>query len=353
MMQVAASRRLDHAAETTADPTHVGPAGSNRDLLPAPAAGGAHEVALDDITMLFQLMAEQRDVDASGEQTQIQGEKTKRDDEMRKMFESMRKQAAARSGRGMFASVGKLLGDVASNIVKLRPCRVFTQTAQNLEDMGKSPKFWADLTKGAALVAKVASAVIATATIITGPGAVGGVAFAAAAISLVCMAEGELKVLERCGVKGGVATAVRLGASTVTLAMGSGQALSNAASGASKAAQAAGQGAEATTRTLSTMHRVTKATSQVAKVLEPTARSVQAGSNVATAAHNRTLENHRADGVAHGDAKDEAQRDYERRVQESVEGIEDREKLLELVQQIMSARNQTTLSLASAIGGRA
>lgn len=352
-MDVAATQRASSVHLGSAAAASPAPVPSNRGLLPAPKPEGMTPVAMDDMSGLFQMMADQRDVGASNEKVQINGDKQKRDMEMRKMFEAKRKEAAARSGRGLMGSLGKLVGDVAKNLVTLKPGRVFTGTAQNFKDMGASPKFWSDLTAGAALVAKVASAVIAAATVITGPGAAGGVAFAAAIISLVCMAEGELKILERCGVKGAAANGIRLGASAVTIAMGNGQALSNAASTASKGAQVGAKGAEAAAKTVSTAQKAIKITTETAKVLEPTAKSVQAGSDMAGAVHTRNIENHRADGEEHGFAKDAANRDLELHVQSSIEGMESLEKLLGLVQQTMAARSQTTLSLTAAIGGRA
>ena len=354
-MEAITTTRSQVVQQGGGSPTERTPASTraNRDLLPPPAPAGASAVAVDELGALFALMAEQRDAGVANEKTQIQGDKTKRDAEMRKMFEARKKEAAAKSGLGLGASLGKLLGDVVKNVVTIKPGRVFTGTAQNLHDMGNSPAFWKDLSAGAALVAKVASAVIAAATIITGPGAVGGVAFAAACISLVCMAEGEVDVMGRLGVSDGAAGNIRLGATALTFAMGNGQALSSVASTVGKGAQAGSTAVGGAVKTATTAQRVATAGTQTAKVLEPTAKSVQAGAGVAEAKPLHNAENHRADGEEHGFAKDSANRDLERRIQTSIEGMENQEKLLALVQNTLAARSQTTLSLAGAIGGRA
>lgn len=309
-------------------------------------------VVLDDLSSLFGLMAEQRDTSTEGEKAQISSDAQRRDAEMRKRIDSMKKEASARAGKGFFGSMEKLISDVASNAIHLKPGRILTDTKQNFVDMGNSQKFWSDLSAGAALAAKVASVVISAATIITGPGAVGGVAFAAAIISLVAMAESELNVMEKCGMNEGAANGARIGIALVTTALGNGEAASRAASGAAQASQAATKAGEVA-KQATTLTKVATATSQTAKVLEPTATAASQGAKAAAGVHEYNAENHRADGETHGHAKDRAQRDLDTHIQASIENMENVEKLLDLVQQTMAARTQTTLSLAAAIGGRA
>lgn len=332
------------------------PSGSNHDLLATPSQDPS-AVSVDSLTALFGLMAEQRDQGLVTEKTQIQGDRHLRDAELRKRFEAMEKEAKARSGRGFFGSLGKIAGDIVKNVGKGRIDRVFTETAKNLEDTVNSPKFWSDLAKGAATVAKVAAAAVAVATLVTGPGAVGGVAFAAAIISAVAMLESEIKVMDRLGVDTKTAGNIRLGVAAGTAAVGgAGMLLNNATSaGTTAAAQAADKGAQAaqTTSTMAQVKQTTTAVQAGARVYDAGAKTVEAGSQIAIAERNRVAENHRADGEHHGHQKEFFDNSFERRVQTSVEQMESFEKITDLIVQTLAARDQSTLSLAAAIGGRA
>jgi hypothetical protein len=112
--------------------------------------------------------------------------------------EEARKQEEANEashGSGLFASIGRFLGDVSNDVVHLRLDSAVKDGASDVSHALNSPAFWSDLEQGALWVAKVA-AVVGSAALTVATGGAAAVTIAGAA--LLVSVGGEVVARTKC-----------------------------------------------------------------------------------------------------------------------------------------------------------
>lgn len=156
--------------------------GSDATLLPDAAPLGMS--GLDDaLSLLYLSMAQEGQHSLQTGESRVQtAEKQQQKALGDEQAAQQREQAnEANHGRGLFSSVGHLVGDVAGDLTHGHVIRAAKDAASDVNAAVNSPAFWNDLEQGALVVAKVSavvgSAVITTASFGAGAGSIVAAAF--------------------------------------------------------------------------------------------------------------------------------------------------------------------------------
>ncbi len=160
--------------------------------LPEPDGAGA---SLDDeMTALYVALSALRRTDSTaGEQCVAQNRSSSEEARSEEVAATTRARAnQADSGGGLFASVGKLLGDVAGDLIHVRIGAAFEDAAEDLAGAWNSPHLWSDLVAGLEDVSHASEGVAAVAAVL-GPA---GAAIEAAASIAGAVATGSVGLAE-------------------------------------------------------------------------------------------------------------------------------------------------------------
>lgn len=228
-----------------------------RELMPAPAEFGKDALPSAEAE-LYRIVVKRRGDQSTAAKDNVESAG-------KRIAECFAREAAAtqrehdkshESGRGFFESIGKLIGDFVDDVVHLRLGEALAHATENLEEAWNSPRFWSDLEKAAAIVAKGAAVVAAAAATVAtlGTAAPVAVVLVGVGLSALSVADGELHMLEACGVDAktagwirvgvGVAGAATTGGASLLAAGGAAPAWANAARIAGVAAGALGGAAQ-------------------------------------------------------------------------------------------------------------
>jgi hypothetical protein len=211
-------------------------------LLPEP--GMASSAGCNDaMAMLYTCLCQENAAELKSGANGIATQKSLRDRELKAQADAIqREEKAEGSGsKGFFASVGSLVHDVTSDLVKAHVADAVHDTSSDVSSAWNSPNFWHDLEFGARVVADVAAVVGSTClTVATfGGGAASVVVVASLLLSTAGTVESNCHVLEACGVDAKVAGWVGVGLSAGGAAMGGVGALVNSPEKLGELAQAA------------------------------------------------------------------------------------------------------------------
>jgi len=204
-------------------PAQSTPASGNGTLLPTPGTSTG-EACNDAMTMLYTVMSEQGSLQMKNGETSVDAQRTARDAANEEENQALaREQKADGDGsKGFFASVGGLVHDVSSDVLKLHLVSAVRDADSDVVAAANSPNFWKDVEFGATKVAEVAAIVgsVAESVATFGAGSVGAVAVTALVLSSASMAESDCHVLERCGVSAKAAMYIDVGCSLAAAAVG-------------------------------------------------------------------------------------------------------------------------------------
>lgn len=327
--------RIDVTIRTS---EHAGAASCERaSLLPCPASTANADALGDAMAQLYALMSTQRESHAQSAMRAIERRENQAHAELQRELDALRRAEShdKESGRGFFACIGKIVGDVVDDLVHLRASALVDHFRENVDEAANSPRFWAELERGAILVAKVAAIVGSAVGTIATFGAAGPVMVAVVigvALSGAAMAQDELHFLEKLGVDKDVARWTSFGASIAgSVIMGGAGASAMLAGNAGKLATAA--------------HAIQTASS----VVSAGAQGVAAAAHVECGEHAALAEEAQADRTQaqHTRAR------LERAIAQLIETVKDAHKSAERKTQALMGALQThndTLVLSSARG---
>ena len=216
---------------------HRGDGGS---VLPSPLPLDANGTA-SAIGALYLLVAKRRDSQSAGAKVQIEASEKQAHAHLEQQMDALAREAAHRedSGEGLFASLGKIVGDLVDDVVHVQIGDAFEHLGENGEAMMDSPKFWAELEDGAILVGKIAAVAASAAGTVASFGAAGPVMVAViigVSLSAASMVQDEAHLLERLGVDKDVAAWASVGCAVAGAIVTAGA--GTATTAASQAAQA-------------------------------------------------------------------------------------------------------------------
>lgn len=312
-------------------------AGGTASLLPE--SPGAPQAADLDCAMgqLYELMAAQRSVHDAAATHSIDCREKEAKAALQREFDALQRAEAhePESGRGFFSCIGKIVGDVADDLVHLRVSGAVEHLKANAEEAWNSPRFWAELERGAIVVAKVAAIVGSAVGTIATLGAAGPLLVAVVigvALSGAAMVQDETHVLQKLGVSDDVAKWASIGCSIAgSVIVGGAGASAMLANAASKAA---------------TIGHAIQVTSSL---VGASAQTVAAGAHVRSGDHAALAEEAQADRVEQQHVRSR----LERMIRELVDCVKETDKSsqrsIEALQGAMHIHNQT-LVLSTAKG---
>ncbi len=237
------------------------PPGTNAtSVLPSPLPLGAGATA-SAIGQLYLLVAQRRDRNADGATVEIEAAQKDARACLDREAAALARERSHRedSGSGVFASLGKLVSDLVDDVTSVRVSDAFDHLSENTDAALNSPKFWAELERGATVVAKVAAVAASAAGTVATFGAAGPVLVAvviAVSLSAASVVQDETRVLQKLGVDENaahwasfgcaVAGAIITGGAGTASAAGQASQFSNGMRGFSLASGALGGGATMT-----------------------------------------------------------------------------------------------------------
>jgi hypothetical protein len=194
--------------------------------------------------MLNSLTMTARDASLKARDASIQRQATERGTQIeREAAAEKRKADAESSGGGLFSDLGKLMGDVAKDLVMGRLDKPFEDLN---DDCFNDPQFWKDLESVGSEVAKWGAVVGSVALSVVSCGAGAAVAVLAIIGAVLCTAgtvESESHVLEKLGVNAEAAQWIGVGLSVAGAICSCGAGFASAGSAAESAASAVTRGA--------------------------------------------------------------------------------------------------------------
>ncbi len=151
---------------------------TNPSLMPSPTADNVD----DAMTTVLVLLAKQQTTDMQSGEAGVQLDKGQRDKAAADEKAAREKEEANSSthGTGFFGSIEGLAKDVSRDALHGRIDKIAGDTVHDVKAAANSPKFWADLEKGAKTVATVAAAVAGVATTVVTAGTAAPLVVAAA-----------------------------------------------------------------------------------------------------------------------------------------------------------------------------
>ncbi len=144
------------------------PTGSGLDLLPPPGAGAPYESAL---AAIYTCLSRLRDTGLALGEADVLSSKDQQAKALSDELAAIRREAQNQSdsGGGFFDSIGKLVSDVAHDIVQGNLQGAVGDAGSDLAGAWNSPRFWRDLQVGLGEISVVAAAVSEVSEEIGGP----------------------------------------------------------------------------------------------------------------------------------------------------------------------------------------
>ena len=164
----------------------------------------------DAMAAIYRLLNRQSTSDAASKKADIDVAQAVKKKHLAEEIDALKRKmdAEADGGRGLFGSIGELVGDVASDIAHLRIADAVSDAKDDVAAMD-NPAFWHDLEVGAKVVGEVAALVVAAAATVVTFGAAApalvAVAIVGVSLSAAGMIEENTHALEAAGVDAKVA----------------------------------------------------------------------------------------------------------------------------------------------------
>jgi hypothetical protein len=309
-------------------------------LLPDPGTMGTQELN-DAMSMLYALLAKDRDVGMTKGKTGIENKRREREEAIEHEKEALEreKEAAGDDSPGFWDCLVDTVAHLVENLVTCDVEGVFSDFADDLRTAWNSKNFWGDLESVAMVVAKVAAAVGAVALTAATCGAAGpAAAVLVVALALSCggMVVSETKCLD--GIFGeGSSKWIGLGMSAAgtLLSMGAG------------ASMAAGQAANASSSVLGVSTRTWASLATTANIVKGSAEVVQGGAHVKVKHFEADAQEARADATVQRQKMERLTRMVEWLLTELKDLAKSKERAMQVVQGAIEINNQTMLAASS------